>query len=226
MKAPRSGVDGSATRLDRPGYCLPWAQLSVPRNASECKRRGGAVARRGLVGGCACSRGVSSRSCRRIPRPGIAAWSATRQRGVGVAGAPAGRIAPAITVKRGVVSSLGSIASGCARGGQSAMLSGGVCRQSRARASAQHSIPKNLAAPGLAATSASCAATALRCRSAAGGCADRLYGACGSVKRAGVGGWKSGCALLMPPHRLHGEVPSAERPLLQTQRPNLYCLAA
>ena len=195
MKAPRSGVEGSAARLDRPGFYLPWAQLSVYRNASWCKGRGRAVVRRGLGGGCVCSRGASSHSCRRIPNRDIAARPAVRQRGVGARGELAGRIAPANMAKRSGVSNLGSTADGCVRGGPSGRPSRLACwrscRQSRARASAQHSIPKNLAAPGPAATSCLCAAAVLHCRSVAAGCADRLYGACGSVKRACVGGWAS-----------------------------------
>lgn len=215
MKAPRGGVNGSTTRLDRPGLQLPWAQLSVHPNASACKGRGRAATHRGLGGGCVCSKGASSRSRRCLPKPGIAAQSAGRQRGVGAVGGPAGRIVPASTVKRGGATSLGSTASGAAQGGQSRPRRRSNCRSSsrksrrssRARASAQRRYSKNLAAPGPAVTSASRAAAALRCRSAAEGCADRLYGECGNARRGGVGDWVSRAARPWRGCLLPGEVP-------------------
>jgi hypothetical protein len=185
LKAPRSGVSGSATRLDRPGHSLPWAQLSVHRNASDCKGRGRAIARRGLDGVLVCSKDANGRSCRRTRKPATAAWRARRGLGVGAAGGPAGSIAAATRAKRGGASNRVVIGSGCA----SARRERKRPTRRRARASAQRRISKNLAAFAPAATSYSCAAFGLHCRSAAEGCVDGLYGAYESGKRAGASDW-------------------------------------
>jgi hypothetical protein len=71
----------------------------------------------------------------------------------------------------------------------------------------QRRYSKNFAVPGPAVTSDSRAAAALRCRSAAEGCADRLYGACGNARRGGVGDWVSRAARPWRGCLLPGEAP-------------------
>jgi len=190
FKAPRSGVRRSATRLDPYGKALPWAHLSVQRSAAVCKRRGRSAARRG--DGSVCSKAVSSRLCRLIHRPGTAAPLVRQERGVGGVGVPAGRIGPRLMARPGGENSAVSIASGCMPNERSRKRSlpmpPKIHRPSRARASAQPQIRKNLAAPGRAAMNCSCAAAALRCRSAVDAYAVWLYGVFASVKRGGDGG--------------------------------------
>lgn len=216
MKAPRSGVSSSATRLDRPGHSLPWAQLSVHRNASDCKGRGRAIARRGLDGVLVCSKDANGHSFRRTRRLATAAWRARRGLGVGVGGGPAGCIAAATRAKRGGASRRVVIASGCASARRKQR--GKYLIRRRARASAQHRIPKNLAAFAPAATNCSCAAFGLHCRSAAEGCVDGLYGACESGKLVGAGDGASDGKSLASIRLGPAKAPSAERRILQRPR--------
>ena len=92
---------------------------------------------------------------------------------------------------------------------------------SRARASAQHLFPQNLAVPAPAALSCLCSAPALRFRSAAAGCADRLYGVCNNVKHGGA----NGGALFVVTRLSPAEVLSAERRILPIEPLALYGLS-
>ena len=92
---------------------------------------------------------------------------------------------------------------------------------SRARASAQHLFPQNLAVPAPAALSCLCSAPALRFRSAAAGCADRLYGVCNNVKHGGA----NGGALFVVTRLSPAEVLLAERRILRMLQLELYGLS-